>query len=122
MYGDSDGPGPSGNDKFVFRQIDIDMNGPAETDTIKDFEFGDVIDLSDLLDTELTASNLDQYLNFSSDSSGVKLEIDVNNDDSNDHYIILEGQTLSSLSGGTGTSDLDILTNMINQNALDTLT
>ncbi|WP_120496013.1 calcium-binding protein [Kiloniella sp. EL199] len=113
--------GPSGQDRFVFRKIDIDIHGPAEVDVIKDFHFGDIIDLGDLLDTPQTASNLDQYLSFNSNSLGVMLEVDVNLDGNTNHYIILEGQSLSSLGGGLGTSDIDILTNMINQNSLNTI-
>jgi hypothetical protein len=105
----------------VFRQADIATNGPAETDTIKDFKFDDVIDLRDLLSTAQTVSNLDQYLDFSQGPNGVNIDIDVDQDGVTDHTIILENLSLSHLSGGMGTSDTDILTNMLNQNALDTL-
>ncbi|MFD2205444.1 type I secretion C-terminal target domain-containing protein [Kiloniella antarctica] len=113
--------GVDGNDRFVFRQADIATNGPAETDTIKDFKFDDVIDLGDLLSTAQTVSNLDQYLDFSQGPNGVNIDIDVDQDGVTDHTIILENLSLSHLSGGMGTSDTDILTNMLNQNALDTL-
>ncbi|WP_421783539.1 type I secretion C-terminal target domain-containing protein [Kiloniella litopenaei] len=113
--------GVDGNDRFVFRQADIAINGPAETDTIKDFRFDDVIDLGDLLNTAETASNLDQYLDFSQGTNGVSIHIDSNLDGTIDHTIVLENHTLSSLGWPNGTSDTDILTNMLNQNSLDTL-
>ncbi|WP_417454442.1 type I secretion C-terminal target domain-containing protein [Kiloniella sp.] len=113
--------GVGGSDRFVFRQADIATNGPAETDIIKDFRFDDVIDLGDLLNTAQTASNLDQYLDFSQGTNGVNINIDTNQDGVTDHIIVLENQTLSSLGWPTGTSDTDILTNMLNHNTLDTL-
>ena len=96
-------------------------NGPVETDIIKDFRFDDVIDLGDLLNTAQTVSNLDQYLDFSQGTNGVNINIDTNQDGATDHIIVLENQTLSSLGWPTGTSDTDILTNMLNHNTLDTL-
>ncbi|WP_417433346.1 type I secretion C-terminal target domain-containing protein [Kiloniella sp.] len=113
--------GVGGSDRFVFRQADIATNGPVETDTIKDFRFDDVIDLGDLLNTAQTVSNLDQYLDFSQGTNGVNINIDTNQDGVTDHIIVLENQTLSSLGWPTGTSDTDILTNMLNHNTLDTL-
>ncbi|WP_085899238.1 type I secretion C-terminal target domain-containing protein [Kiloniella majae] len=113
--------GVGGSDRFVFRQADIATNGPVETDTIKDFRFDDVIDLGDLLNTAQTVSNLDQYLDFSQGTNGVNINIDTNQDGATDHVIVLENQTLSSLGWPTGTSDTDILTNMLNHNTLDTL-
>ncbi|WP_085905934.1 type I secretion C-terminal target domain-containing protein [Kiloniella majae] len=113
--------GVGGSDRFVFRQADIATNGPVETDTIKDFRFDDVIDLGDLLNTAQTASNLDQYLDFSQGTNGVNINIDTNQDGVVDHIIVLENQTLSSLGWPSGTSDTDILNNMLNHNTLDTL-
>ncbi|WP_053006136.1 type I secretion C-terminal target domain-containing protein [Kiloniella spongiae] len=113
--------GVDGNDRFVFRQVDIATNGPSETDTIKDFRLDDVIDLGDLLNTAQTVSNLDQYLDFRQGTNGVNIDIDSNQDGTTDHTIFLENMSLSYLSSNTGTSDTDILTNMLNQNALDTL-
>ncbi|WP_052741651.1 calcium-binding protein [Kiloniella litopenaei] len=113
--------GLDGNDRFVFRQADIATNGPVETDTIKDFKFDDVLDLGDLLNTAETASNLDQYLDFIQGTNGVSIHIDSNLDGTIDHTIVLENHSLSTLGGSAGTSDNDILTNMLNQNSLDTL-
>ncbi|TPH14270.1 type I secretion C-terminal target domain-containing protein, partial [Litorilituus lipolyticus] len=80
--------GSSGSDTFYFGSDSADNS----IDTIVDFENGDTLDLSDLLEGEsATADNLAEYLQFSFDGTDTVISIDKDKDGSTDLTIKLSG-------------------------------
>ena len=103
--------GGNGTDVFVWSAADSTETA-SPTDTITDFtvgDGGDVLDLSDLLIDESSAT-LDDYLTATSDGTDTTITIDTNGaaDGGNTSTIILEGVDLSSL----GTSS-DIISELV---------
>ncbi|MGL6311776.1 immunoglobulin-like domain-containing protein [Aeromonas veronii] len=107
--------GGEGKDFFLWNQADASASNPA-VDVITDFNKTanntvdlnqkDVIDLSDLLDSDGSKSeaSLKGLLSIFEESGNVRLEV---RDDTNDHNliqtIVLEGHSFASLTGNTYT-------------------
>ncbi|MCL1091336.1 VCBS domain-containing protein, partial [Shewanella profunda] len=101
--------GDSGADTFVWRYAE------SGTDHITDFNINeDKLDLSDLLQGE-NSNTLDNYLNFSLNSSGsTVIDIDANLDGVFEQHIILDGVDLFSAYGTT--NDTGIINGLLGTN------
>lgn len=123
--------GGAGNDTFVWNLADIQGAG-QELDTIQGANFGDKIDLQDLLQGEsFDASTLESYLHFSTENGNTVIEVSANGvfnhgnqsgvnascDQAYDQKIVIEGFDLTA---GNTMSDLQVIQNLINANALIT--
>jgi len=104
--------GGLGNDTFKWQA------GETGTDTITDWGTGtDILDLSDLLQNETTAT-LDDFLNFSYATNNTTLTIDVDGSgNDSDQVIVFESVDLITSSNLT---DLTIITNLLNSSQLIT--
>ncbi|MBB6523515.1 beta strand repeat-containing protein, partial [Pseudoteredinibacter isoporae] len=122
--------GGDGADRFVFRSQDVSgSNGvDVEQDVIRDFNASeDILDLSDLLNTAQNSGNLDGYLHFEVDATtgDILVHINVEGDSSSntlesgkvDHVIRIENPDAAVFSG----TDQQIIDNLLNNGALDTL-
>ena len=107
--------GGSGEDVFEFNFDDIGTAAQPAEDLITDFQTGpggDVIDISDLLSP---GDSLDNYLSVSLEGSDTVLEVKSDSGDVT-QKITLEGVDLSGYGGGT--SDMDIINNLIDDGNL----
>ncbi|WP_353409500.1 Ig-like domain-containing protein, partial [Pseudoteredinibacter isoporae] len=122
--------GGAGADTFVFRSQDVSgSNGiDVEQDIIRDFNASeDILDLSDLLNTAENSGNLDGYLHFELDAAtgDILVHINVEGDSSAntletnkvDHVIRIENPDAAVFTG----TDQQIIDNLLNNGALDTL-
>jgi len=120
--GDDSLVGGAGIDIFALEAGDEGSIGTPAVDTISDFTVGtggDVLDLSDMLQSEDLAS-LDSYLNFNYDSGTGDTTISIDTDGSSGSFetsqeIVLSGVDLTA--GGT-LSDQQILDSLINNGNL----
>ncbi|MGB1238524.1 MAG: type I secretion C-terminal target domain-containing protein, partial [Pseudomonadales bacterium] len=108
--GDDQMTGGAGADTFFFTAAD----GDEQSDTILDFDVseGDVLDLSDLLDTAQNVSNLDNYLDFDVDNGDTVIHVEK---DGKELDIRLQGVDLSA--GGNDT-DAKIIEDLLDGNSL----
>ncbi|MEH6631034.1 MAG: type I secretion C-terminal target domain-containing protein [Halopseudomonas aestusnigri] len=104
--------GGTGSDIFHFKA------GENGDDTITDFSLaqGDILHIGNLLIGE-EAGDLENYLSFTENGGNTIISIDTNGDGSGtDQTITLTGVDLTN--GGTLTTDLDVITDLLNHNAL----
>uniref|UniRef100_UPI00254C2F1E VCBS domain-containing protein n=1 Tax=Cobetia amphilecti TaxID=1055104 RepID=UPI00254C2F1E len=114
--------GGDGADTFQWLSgHDINSEGGMATDTITDFSVadGDVIDLSDLLQSNDDADTLSSFLHFESDGEGgTNIEISVDGSDGSNITQEINLQDVDLTSGGD--TDTQIIQSLLDSNSLKT--
>ncbi|MDH2421082.1 VCBS domain-containing protein [Cobetia litoralis] len=114
--------GGDGADTFQWLSgHDINSEGGMATDTITDFSVadGDVIDLSDLLQSNEDADTLSSFLHFESDGEGgTNIEISVDGSDGSNITQEINLQDVDLTSGGD--TDTQIIQSLLDSNSLKT--
>ncbi|KGA01782.1 hypothetical protein KP05_11020 [Cobetia amphilecti] len=114
--------GGDGADTFQWLSgHDINSEGGRATDTITDFSVadGDVIDLSDLLQSNDDADTLSSFLHFESDGEGgTNIEISVDGSDGSNITQEINLQDVDLTSGGD--TDTQIIQSLLDSNSLKT--
>ncbi|MBR9798493.1 MAG: type I secretion C-terminal target domain-containing protein, partial [Gammaproteobacteria bacterium] len=114
--------GGDGADTFQWLSgHDINSEGGMATDTITDFSVadGDVIDLSDLLESNDDADTLSSFLHFESDGEGgTNIEISVDGSDGSNITQEINLQDVDLTSGGD--TDTQIIQSLLDSNSLKT--
>ncbi|MFM5100206.1 type I secretion C-terminal target domain-containing protein, partial [Aeromonas veronii] len=107
--------GDSGADTFIWLKGDTEV-GKVAKDYIVDFSKseGDKLDLSDLLDSDVSKSSLKSLLSVFQDSEGVHLQVKEIGTAPVTQEIVLMNHTFDTLTGGSGTTANQVIDYMLN--------